>query len=533
RRLELTVSGGTGGSVTLPPSFNEASPLTCTADCSRVYLSGRTFTLVAERPINVAFEGWQGCNSDVGTSCQVVMDADPKRLTAPFSPARLLDIELLGSGDARIDIAGTGNPSICSGTPPLTCPTLTFPSGSTVTLTVPTNPPLTGTNFEGWGGACAGTVGTVCTLLMDENRMATATFARRMHDVTVDFAGDAAANGVVTWITPDRPDCNGPDACTETVDEGIVRLRAIDGAGYRFDGWLGCDRVVGGNECRLDNVIAATSVTATFVPLNDVQIAMTGSGTGRVLWNEPVRPTCERSVPAACPVEQVVSGQTVRLTAEPADADTEFVAWTGCEGSGASCILSSVSEPTSVAAEFVALHDITIDLAGDGNGRVEWTAPAFPDCVVGTCPPRQVRQGTTVTLTAQPVENSTFTGWTGCDVVSGPDDTVCTLNSIGQDRNPSASYFDDRTITVRMRGTGSAGLSFSVGGVVVFSCAESPLPYECTETFAYTAGTVSLNTSTSSATTFEGWDMGCTGTGACLVDVQGSDATLIRQANFN
>ncbi|MEM7675254.1 MAG: hypothetical protein AAF449_04525, partial [Myxococcota bacterium] len=531
RLLELTVSGNTGGSVTLPPSFDEPAPLTCTDDCSRSYLSGRTFTLVAERPVNVAFNGWQGCNADVGTSCEVVMDADPKRLTAPFSPARVLDLELLGTGDARVDIAGTGNPSVCSGAAPLTCPTLTYPSGSTITLTVPS---LMGTNFEGWGGDCAGTVGTVCTLLMDQNRMATATFARRTHDVTINFAGAAAASGVVAWINPPRPDGGGPDACTETVDEGTnVGLRAIEGVGYDFVGWSGCDRVLGGDECRLDNVSAATAVTATFAPLDDVRILLTGSGTGRIVWNDPVRPTCERSVPALCPVEQVVSGQTVTLTAEPANLDTEFVAWTGCGGSGATCVLSSVSGPTTATAEFVALHDVTIGLAGDGNGRVIWTSPVFPDCVVGTCPPRKVREGSTVTLTAQNVAGSTFTGWSGCDAVGGPDDTVCTLNTVTQDRNPSAAYFDDRTITVRMRGTGSAGLEFSVGGQVVASCADSPLPYDCTETFAYTAGVVSLSTVTSSATTFTGWDLGCTGTGLCLVDIQQSTDTQTRQANFN
>ena len=530
RVLRVTFDGGGAGSIVLPASFDQASPLTCTTDCSRTYLSGRSFTLVAERPVNVVFERWQGCNTATGISCQVTMDSDPKSLTARFLPPRRLDLQLLGTGAARVEVTGDGNPVTCSGTPPVTCPTLAYPANTMVTLTVPA---LTGTTFDTWGGACNGVQQPVCTIQMDVDRSVTATFEQRTYDVTVNFGGAAAASGVVAWVTPTRPNCSGPNACTESVNEGsTVALRPIGGAGYQFDSWTGCDQVVNGDECRLNNLTANRTVRADFVPLSGVQVTLAGSGTGRIIWDSPVRPDCERSAPATCPVESVVQNTTVELRAQPANTDTQFVGWTVCPAiNGDECTIASVGAAESVTAEFVALHDVAINLAGDGNGRVEWTSPTFPDCVPGTCPTRSVQQGTTVTLTAETVTGSTFTGWSGCDAVSGTNNEICTLTSVSADRNPSAEYFDDRTITVRMRGAGDAGIDFSVGGSVVDNCPVTPVEYDCTKTFPYTSGTVVLTANASATTTFTGWASGCTGVGTCLVDVQ-TAFTHVRRANF-
>lgn len=533
RTLELSVVGNTGGSVTLPPSFNQVGDLPCTTSCSRNYLSGRTFTLVADRPLNVVFGGWTGCNSASGISCDVTMDADPKPLVASFLPPRQLSVELLGSGNAQLTISGGGNQTPCGGTPRVACPVINYPSGTSVTLSVPT---LMGTSFTGWGGDCTpfGT-NSVCTLNMTQNRSASANFAQRTYSVTVNFGGVAANSGVVRWVTPARADCVGPTACSQTVNEGAaVGLRPIEGPGYQFSRWIGCDRVLTDNECRLDNVTRNQAVTAEFVPLDAVQVNLTGSGTGRIRWTTPARTTCERSAPGACPVEQVVRASTVTLEAEPANADTEFVGWSGCPSpSGTRCTIPSVNGATTVSADFVALHEISIALAGDGQGEVEWTSPSFPLCVPGTCPPRKVRRGTTVTLTAQAVVGTSFTGWQGCDQVGGPGNTICTLTAVDRDRSPAASYFDDRTITVQMRGAGAAGMNFTVGGTVQASCPVSLIPYECVRTFPYTDQIVQLDeVVTSTVTTFTGWGLGCTGTNSCVVNIQ-TALTHARRATFN
>ena len=533
REFRLTFAGGGDGTVVLPPSFEQANSLTCTANCSRVYLSGREFELTATPDPDNVFDRWQPtCSGTVPNGCQVTMDADPKLLTVRFEPPRTLDLELLGSGTANIDIGGLGNPAGCSGAVPQVCPTFNFPSGSTATLTVQ---PTAGTNFVQWGGDCAGTVGTVCTLDMTANRSVTATFEQRTADITVAFGGDAAASGLVRWVSPSRNDCNGPTACTETVNEGTsVVLQAVDGAGYQFQQWTGCDSP-SGNDCTL-TASSDRTVTADFTALNGVTVAVNGSGRGRINWSNPSRPPCEVNAPSTCPTEFVVQNQDVTLQAVAADADTELVGWTsGCDSvSGNDCILNNVTAAETPAAEFAALHDITITLAGDGGGRVVWTDPStFPDCIPGTCAPQRVREGTTVVLTAQTVAGSEFNGWSGCDTVTGTNNEICTLNSVSADRTPVASYFLDRTIAVSMLGTGAAGIEFRVGGVVVESCDPSTtLEYSCVGTFSYSAGTVTLTAVEGAGTTFQGWANGCTGTGTCLVDIQPT-VNHIREATFS
>ena len=525
RDLELTiVNGAAGGSVELPASFNTASPLTCTANCSRTYLSGQVLTLVAAAPVNVAFGGWNGtCDTVIGgIACQVEMNADPRQVTATFEAPRQLDIRIVGTGAGEVIVEGGINQDRCSGTAPFTCPTLNYPVNTALTLSVA---PAQFNDFGGWGGDCAGQ-GATCSLQMSVDRSVEATFNRQQHDLTINFAGAAAAQGRVTWLQPTGPaDCTGPASCTETIDaQASVRVQAVSGAGFAFTQWTNCP-TPNGDVCEISPFTADRALTATFVPIDDVDVSLTGSGTGRVVWVDPARSTCELAAPGACPTEAFLEGTAVELRAEPANADTEFLDWTNCPDQTANVCELTVSDALpALSAEFVALHDVTIVLAGDGNGRIDWTDPVFPDCVPGTCPPRQVRQGTTVTLEAQPVAGSTFTGWTGCTSTSGTNSEICTLSNVSSDVTPTASYFDDRTVTIEVQGSGDAGLDFLVSGVVVDSCAVTPIPpnYSCSKTFAYTDSPVVVRGTTGAGTTFDGFGgaLGCTGPADCSVDIQ-------------
>ena len=557
RRFELLFGGDEMGAVQLPASFALASTLTCTDDCSRVYLSGRQLDLVAVPQGNSAFGGWQGCDTPAGTSCTAIMNADPKRVTATFLPPQTLALQLQGSGQAQIEVTNTltGGATSCDAGVPSTCPGLTFGAGTTVTLAVVGTP---NTNFVGWGGDCAGTAGPVCSLVMSEDRAVDASFAQRTHDVTVAFNGAAASLGEVRWLEPTGiAACEGPSACAETVDEpSTVRLEPVVGAGVAFQRWTGCDDIDSGDVCRLNNVVVDRAVTATFAPLETVTAQLLGSGTGRIAWTTPVRPDCVRSAPGVCS-ESIVVGDLVVLRAEAADADTRFLGWTGCDAvDGAECTIDEVVAGATVNATFVAIHDVAIALAGDGEGRVAWTSPALGSCDSVTCVTRRVDEGTTVILTADPViagatiddVDSRFVGWTvapgvGCDSVAAE---VCTMNDISEDRAPTASFFNDRRITVRVRGAGAAGVDFSVGGSVVDGCPETPIlastgGYECSKNaFAYDGGPVTITTVTSTST-FLGWsDPGvpgspcpssCTAGGPCTIDVTAA-AEFICQADF-
>lgn len=79
---------------------------------------------------------------------------------------------------------------------------------------------------------------------------------------------------------------------------------------------------------------------------------------------------------------------------------------------------------------------LTVNFAGGGSGTVTSSPPGL-SCST-TCS-KSFTSGTTVTLTAAP--NGVFGGWTsGCDTVSGPGNTVCTVNSLTSDRSVTVTF---------------------------------------------------------------------------------------------
>src|SRR5690606_9952325 len=138
-----------------------------------------------------------------------------------------------------------------------------------------------------------------------------------------------------------------------------------------------------------------------FVP-TDWSLAVAVAGPGEVT-SAPAGIDC----PGDCS-EDYSHGTDVALTATP-DAAAIFTGWNGaCSGTG-SCVVSMTAD-RSVGASFVALHTLTVTLAGSGTGTVE-SSPGGIDCP-GDCE-QQYTDGTDVSLTATPVAGSVFEGWSG------------------------------------------------------------------------------------------------------------------------
>jgi hypothetical protein len=230
-----------------------------------------------------------------------------------------------------------------------------------------------------------------------------------------------------------------------------------------------------------------------------------GQGSGTVTGTGPSidcfntgGPSCEAWVPAGGSV-------TLNAVASPGSA---FAAWTGpCSGSGQECHLTlSPNEVASITAQFEPLQQLSVTKAGSGDGEVS-SAPSGINCPSGTraCPPVSFRKGTSVTLTATPVDGSVFQGWSG-----GCAGQRC---EVPMDRDTSVTAtFEPKDFVHRLdvskEGKGAGTVSSQPAGVECGSL--------CSAWFL--RGTpVMLHENAAAGSSFGGWSGSCSGTGGCSV----------------
>lgn len=80
---------------------------------------------------------------------------------------------------------------------------------------------------------------------------------------------------------------------------------------------------------------------------------------------------------------------------------------------------------------------LTVDFAGGGTGSVT-SSPSGLSCST-TCS-TSFASGTTVNIMATPNGSSTFGGWSNCDSLSGPGNTVCTVNNLTSNRTVTVTF---------------------------------------------------------------------------------------------
>ena len=123
-------------------------------------------------------------------------------LAACTPPNPKLSVELAGDGSGTVT-STTENVVIDCGD---TCEA-SAPVGTVITLTAVADED---SSFEGWGGACAGAVGTSCTVKLDKSENVVATFAAGTGGTITSSVGDASddaeenvATGEVDLISSD------------------------------------------------------------------------------------------------------------------------------------------------------------------------------------------------------------------------------------------------------------------------------------------------------------------------------------------
>jgi hypothetical protein len=324
-----------------------------------------------------------------------------------------------------------------------------FPAGATVTLTAT---PLYGGTLDGWVEACAGQ-GQTCQLEMTKALMTSPRVIAKTYTLTI--VGAASSNssggfGSVDWFARPKLSCGvGPGGvtvgicATEIPANQWAWLSRDESHMYTyFMGYSGC----GPNlyDCRI-LMDGPKTVTAGWTAMEIIiGLAGEGNGTGKVTGaatNHPVGSfDCTVTAAAATGVcsakwEDRTPPMAITLTATPT-GNSVFTGWLGgCEaGSGGNaCVIPTRRDAITVRPAFeIPTYLLSILPAGSGNGKVV-SAPARITCTItaGTNDPNCngiFAKGTDVTLTADPIDGSTFGGWGGA--CSGTQSTcLITMNA--------------------------------------------------------------------------------------------------------
>jgi alpha-tubulin suppressor-like RCC1 family protein len=155
-----------------------------------------------------------------------------------------------------------------------------------------------------------------------------------------------------------------------------------------------------------------------------LSVVKTGGGNGNVT-SSPSGISCGSDCHEPYP-----NGTSVTLTANPA-GNSVFLGWTGCDSvSGTTCTVTMTGART-VTAGFERKR-FALNVSRTGMSGIVSSSPAGISC--GTDCAAEFDSDTLVTLTASP--SAFFTGWSGCDAVSGATCTV-TMTSV---RSVNASF---------------------------------------------------------------------------------------------
>ncbi len=239
---------------------------------------------------------------------------------------------------------------------------------------------------------------------------------------------------------------------------------------------------------------------ALIAPFPSISVLKAGGGSGTVS-STPAGIDCNVDCTAEWP-----GGTSVTLTASPAIGSV-FAGWSGggCSGT-APCTqtLALLSGPRTVTATFeLASVPLTVTRSGTGTGLVT-SVPAGINCGAD-CDENYVGN-TMVTLTATASGLSVFTGWSG----GGCSGTgTCTLTMSAAQSVTANFTLPQYLLTVT-----------SANGRVTSNPAGVDCPGTCAAPF--NAGTmVTLTPTADSGFQFNGWLGACTGSGACVVSMDG------------
>ncbi|OGQ81800.1 MAG: hypothetical protein A2289_09405 [Deltaproteobacteria bacterium RIFOXYA12_FULL_58_15] len=303
---------------------------------------------------------------------------------------------------------------------------------------------------------------------------------------------DGVDRGEVT-SEPAGIDCGATCDAPFAPNTEVILIAAVF-PDFSFLGWSG--DCIGIDDCVLEMSKNRTVVARFETPPPDVQLSvvMSGSGFGTVV-SSPEGIDCGVNCDA-----EFEPGSQATLTATP-DSDSVFVGWSGdCSGLAA-CVLTMISA-RNVTARFDErppnTQTLTVTKQGFGIGLVE-SSPEGIDC--GDICVASFEQGTEVSLTATPTQDSVFAGFSGDCSGSSP----CTV-TVDVERSVTAHFDSPQAVTyaltVSKQGTGT--------GLVVSSPAGIDCGSTCTSSFDEDTE-VTLTVTPTQDSVFAGFSGDCVG----------------------
>jgi hypothetical protein len=324
----------------------------------------------------------------------------------------------------------------------------------------------------------------------------------------------AGRGGGAVVSDPAGVDCGA--ACSAVYDGGAtVTLVAAADADSAFGGWSGaCE---GTGPCTV-TMEAARSVTATFLPLLAVDVAVAGAGGS--ITSSPAGLAC----PGACSA-RFPEGTPVELTATGTPGVSVFSAWSeDCSGPGACALV--VDAPRRVTATFAAARTLTLATSGAGRGTL---TAAGVSCAAGARCPVDLPLGSTAGVTAAPDEASILKTWTGCLAATGLECTVSMTSA-----RTVTGRFEPRTLPLTVSLSLPNGGAGAVSGPGI-ACA-SGAPDGCradveNPPFTTAFASVTLRAAPAPGSVLKSWS-GCTAVAgdplACLVSMSTARTVTVR-----
>jgi phospholipase C len=238
-----------------------------------------------------------------------------------------------------------------------------------------------------------------------------------------------AGQGTIT-SSPDGISC--PSTCTASFAQGTkVTLTAKPGTNYLFGGWSGACT---GTSC-IVTINAATTVAASFIAAEGLNVAFAGTGSGTVT-SSPAGISCPTTCSATFP------DKTQVVLTETPGRSFYFGGWSGaCTGTTGCSVTVTAAE--NVTATFTPGDALSVSTTGTGAGTVSSTPPGI-SCTSGsttgcsaTFPP-----GTPVSLSETTNAPNQFSGWSGACTGMG----ACSLTLSAATNSVTASFAPGGTI---------------------------------------------------------------------------------------
>ena len=310
-----------------------------------------------------------------------------------------------------------------------------FPAGATVTLTAT---PLYGGRVEGWVEACAGQ-GQTCQLVMTRALMTSPRVVAKTFTLTIVGAANANSSGgfgSVDWFARPRLSCgvgpggvSGGTCATEIPANQYAWISRDEFHRFTyFTGYSGCGPnlfdcmiLMDGPKTLTAGWTAMEIIIAPGTGLNGTG-KVTGAATNHLVGSFDCTITAA-AVAGVCSVkwEDFTPPMSITLTATPT-GNSVFLGWgPGCTGAGPGgnvCVIPVRRDAIEIRALFdVPTYLLSISAAGSGSGKVVYT-PASITCTITAGVNDRFcaaffEKGTNVTLTADPIDGSTFGGWSG------------------------------------------------------------------------------------------------------------------------